>query len=110
MITLKIEWRFWLPNKNKVYCQKAPVWAFKQFFNKYYKMEYTMKDGRTFSAETKEQLVQLMRADSRTESEDDKDFMIEVSRRCFLDTEANIRTSSYADFIEDLIKEEFIIC
>ncbi len=71
-------------------------------------MRYQTKDGKIFTATDKANFIQQLRADSKTDSEDETDFMVQVSFRCYQYSHANIRTDSHQNFIQDLIDNEFI--
>lgn len=108
ILTLRIGLQLWLHRFFSQYCDKAPVWAFLHFLNKHYAMNYKTKDGRTFTANSPTDLVEQLRADSKTESIDMNAFMVDMSRRCYMDTGANIRTHSPTLFVEDLTAGEFL--
>ncbi len=106
--TLLIESQLWLHRFFSQYCDKAHVWGFLRFYNNEYDMNYITKDGRTFSATSPTDLVEQLRADSKTESADLTDFMVDMSRRCYIYNGANIRTLSPTLFVADLTAEKFL--
>lgn len=70
--------------------------------------KYQTQDGAFFDAANPQELVEQLRFDSRTESEDVADFMEQTARRCKMYNRAVIRTSSCEDFVADLMAADYV--
>lgn len=82
--------------------------AFRSIRNNHKAMKYKTLDGKIFEADSDIELIQKMRADSRTASVDLKDFMALTSRRCYFQSGHNIRTDTHQIFVKDLVQHGFI--
>ena len=68
-----------------------------------------MLDGKTFNASSPTNLIEQMRFDSKfATGKDVNEFMLNVSQNSYEYNNSNIRTNTHENFVEDLIKEEFV--
>lgn len=68
-----------------------------------------MLDGKTFNASSPTNLIEQMRFDSKFSTGNDlNEFMLNVSQNSYEYNNSNIRTNTHENFVEDLIKEEFV--
>lgn len=72
-------------------------------------MKYKTEDGAEFAATSPSQLVEQLRASSRTPSTDIDDFMKQTARRCRIAKNCWIRTIDPDSFIKDLEQNGFIL-
>ena len=71
--------------------------------------KYQMLDGKTFNASSPTNLIEQMRFDSKFSTGNDlNEFMLNVSQNSYEYNNSNIRTNTHENFVEDLIKEEFV--
>lgn len=70
---------------------------------------YLMLGGGMIAADTPEQLADAMRSHSRSPGSSLDHYMADVSMRCRIWNESQIRYDSAENFISDLISEGFII-
>lgn len=71
-------------------------------------MKYKTLDGKFIEAESPTDLVQKLRADSFSPSDDLKDFMAQTSERCYEYNHANIRIDTPAHFVDDMLQCGFL--
>jgi hypothetical protein len=70
--------------------------------------KYELKGGGFIEATTPLDIIQAIRSTSLNPCENLVQFMVQVSKSCYADDGSNIRTGSYKDFVDDLIKNNFI--
>ena len=70
--------------------------------------KYRTLDGATFEADSDVDLIEQLRADSWTETEDIEDFMIRMSNRCDIQNGSVVRIESTELFVQDLIAGGFL--
>jgi hypothetical protein len=69
---------------------------------------YFFAGGGLVTASNPEQFVKAMHRTSRKPRDTDLRYMQDVSERCYLYSDAYIRTTSADDFLQDLIDNDFV--
>ncbi|MDX5347296.1 MAG: hypothetical protein LPJ89_04280 [Hymenobacteraceae bacterium] len=64
--------------------------------------KYEVKGGGRIEATTDFELVEILREQSHTPSENQEQFMVDMARRCRIQSGHEIRTNNPVVFIEDL--------
>jgi|LauGreDrversion4_2_1035121.scaffolds.fasta_scaffold1162122_2 hypothetical protein len=73
------------------------------------KYMYIFQGGGYVTASTSEEFVTNMRNSSRSSEASLQDYMVAVSDRCMVDSRKYVRTTSYDDFLQDLITFEYVV-
>lgn len=71
-------------------------------------MKIRITDGRIFKASSEEQLVRLMKLDQMNIPRDLREFMEQVSDRCYEFYSSDVSCLTPEDFIRDLKQQGFI--
>jgi hypothetical protein len=71
-------------------------------------MIYLFKGGGYVTADSPDQFADRMRSSSRTPSANTADFMEQVSERAWLWNQASVRFDTTDNFLEDLIRHDFV--
>lgn len=72
------------------------------------KYMYIFQGGGYVTASNAEEFVTNMRNSSRSTEATLQDYMVAVSDRCMIDSRKYVRTTSYDDFLQDLISFEYV--
>jgi len=70
---------------------------------------YQLKGGGSLRAASAQEAAEKLRAMSFNPCDTLEDFIEETAKACYVQSSAEIRTTSVEDFVEDLIANEFMV-